>query len=259
MNVTSAARLRARLHELYHGESRRSARFRLWHVLADVGVIAFFIAAPLLRGSDTFLAIDYAIAVVLFLDLAARSAACGNVRSWLREPMVWLDGFILLTLLMPEYLANFGFLRAVKIWTLVHSNLFWRVVGGGRFDETHVEDVTKAAATLATFVFMMTGLVYSWFLGHPGLNGYIDALYFTMTTLTTTGYGDITLPGATGRLLSIIMMFAGIGLFLRLVGAVLRPRKVRFQCHSCGLQRHDLDAVHCKACGTLLNIPNDED
>jgi hypothetical protein len=24
---------------------------------------------------------------------------------------------------------------------------------------------------------------------------------------------------------------------------------------TCGLQRHDSDAVHCKACGTVLNIP----
>jgi voltage-gated potassium channel len=32
---------------------------------------------------------------------------------------------------------------------------------------------------------------------------------------------------------------------------------VRFACPSCGLQRHEADAVHCKACGTQLNIPDD--
>ncbi|MET0528374.1 MAG: ion transporter, partial [Microvirga sp.] len=25
----------------------------------------------------------------------------------------------------------------------------------------------------------------------------------------------------------------------------------------CGLQRHDRDAVHCKACGTTINIPDE--
>ena len=30
---------------------------------------------------------------------------------------------------------------------------------------------------------------------------YLDALYFTVTALTTTGFGDITLPGTTGRLI----------------------------------------------------------
>jgi len=259
MLLRNRVRAQARLHELYHGESRRSARFQFWHVLADLALIVFFVAAPALRDSDSFILIDYGIAGLLAVDLAARSYASGNMRCWLRNPLVWIDAFILLTLLMPEYLANFGFLRAIKIWTLVHSHLFWRAVGAGRFDDTYVEEVTKAAATLATFVFMMTGLVYSCFHGSPGLNSYLDALYFTMTTLTTTGYGDITLPAPWGRVVSIVMMLAGITLFLRLGQAVVRPRKVRFPCHSCGLQRHDLDAVHCKACGTLLNIPNDED
>jgi voltage-gated potassium channel len=43
------------------------------------------------------------------------------------------------------------------------------------------------------------------------------------------------------------------------VQAVFRPHgKVRFPCPRCGLQRHEPDAVHCKACGLILAIPNDE-
>ena len=103
----------------------------------------------------------------------------------------------------------------------------------------------------------MTGFVYAGFLGHPGLGSYIDALYFTVSTLTTTGYGDVLLPGAWGKVLSIVTMLAGVTLFFRLGQALLKPRKVRFPCPTCGLIRHDPDAVHCKACGTLLCIPND--
>jgi hypothetical protein len=44
---------------------------------------------------------------------------------------------------------------------------------------------------------------------------------------------------------------------LRLAQALFRPRKVRFPCSSCGLQRHDPDAVHCKACGVVLAIPDE--
>ena len=51
-------------------------------------------------------------------------------------------------------------------------------------------------------------------------------------------------------------MIAGATLFLRLGHALFRPRKVRFPCPACGLSRHDPDAVHCKACGELLNIPD---
>ena len=29
------------------------------------------------------------------------------------------------------------------------------------------------------------------------------------------------------------------------------------KCPACGLMRHDIDAVHCKACGQILNIPDE--
>lgn len=52
-------------------------------------------------------------------------------------------------------------------------------------------------------------------------------------------------------------MFFGVTLFLRLAQVLFRPVKVRHPCLHCGLQRHDPDAVHCKACGNLLNIPDE--
>ena len=60
-------------------------------------------------------------------------------------------------------------------------------------------------ATLVTFVFVITGFVYATFAGRTeDLHGYIDALYFTVTSVTTTGFGDVTLPGTWGKLLTIV-------------------------------------------------------
>lgn len=77
--------------------------------------------------------------------------------------------------------------------------------------------------------------------------------------MTTTGYGDILLPGLWGKLTSVVIMLAGVTLFIRLGQAIFRPHKVWHPCPQCGLQRHDPDAVHCKACGYMLNIPNPDD
>ena len=170
--------------------------------------------------------------------------------------MVWLDLFVLATLLAPMWLFNLAFLRVLRLWTLVHSEFFWTTVGR-RYDDTRWEPVIRAVAALFTFVFVVTGFVYTIFAGrHDGIAGYVDALYFTVATLTTTGFGDIVLPGALGKLISIVTMIAGITLFVRLAQAVFRPNKVIFPCPSCGLNRHDPDAVHCKACGQTLNIPD---
>ena len=246
------------LRALYHGNSITAVRFRTAWIMLDLAIIAFFIAEPLILDSPFFLAVDYAIAALLGVDLAFRIYAWVGPGPWWRRISVWVDVFELLTLLFPEALFNLGFLRVLRLWTLVNSEVFWDTVAR-RYDDTRVEDVTRAAATLLTFVFIVTGFVYTSFVGRTeGLSGYVDALYFTITSLTTTGYGDILLPGTWGRVLSIITMLAGITLFVRLAQALFRPHKVRYRCQSCGLGMHDPDAVHCKACGVLLCIPNDE-
>ena len=120
------------------------------------------------------------------------------------------------------------------------------------------EAAVRAAVNLAIFVFIMTALVYEAQVGvNDKIVNYVDAMYFTVTTLSTTGYGDITLVGNSGKILAVVIMVFGISLFLRLVQVVLRPPKAEFPCPTCGLRRHDHDAVHCKACGRVLNIPDD--
>lgn len=254
-------RIRARLRALYHGQSRQAVRFRYGVLVIDLAIIAFFVAAPVMRGQNLgwlFYVLDYVIAALLAADLLARAMAWTDIHSWLKRPVVWADLFILATLLFPAWLFNFGFLRVIRLWTLINSDFFWRTVGR-KYDDTHVEDVIKALAALVTFIFVATGFVYTAFVGtHGGLTGYVDALYYTVTSLTTTGYGDILLPGAWGRIVSIIIMLTGVTLFVRLGQTLLRPPKVHHPCPNCGLQRHDPDAVHCKACGQGLCIPNYE-
>ncbi|MCC7267855.1 MAG: ion transporter [Caulobacteraceae bacterium] len=250
------AGLRARLRALYHGHSREAVRFRLSVIALDILIIAFFIGGPFLRGTPLFLPVDYAIAALLALDLVARALAYSTRRRWIAQPIVWVDLFILATLLFPQWFYAFAFLRVLRLWTLFHSDFFWKTVGR-RYNESRWEDVAKSVANLVTFVFVMTGFVYAVFgRRHPDVNGYVDALYFTISTLTTTGFGDITLPGTIGKLIAIVTMVTGITLFVGLAQTLMRPPKVHFPCPTCGLIRHDPDAVHCKACGQILNIPN---
>jgi len=253
-------RLRARLRALYHGSSQVAVRYRLAVLWVDFAIIMFFIAAPLLKdrlAPWAYYSIDYLCAALLAFDLVARGYAYNNWQAWFRRPIVWVDIFVLVTLLAPSWLFNLGFLRILRLWTLLNSEFFWRTVGR-KYDDTRVEEIARALAALITFVFIATGFVYTSFAGrHVNIQGYIDALYFTVTTLSTTGFGDITLPGTWGRLLSIAIMLVGVTLFIRLAQTLIRPHKVRYSCPTCGLNRHDPDAVHCKACGETLCIPDE--
>lgn len=244
-----------RLRQLFHGRSAAALRFQMAAAIIDVLIIAFFIATPLIRDRPAFLWIDYSIAAILVVEIAARMLASSNVLRLLRQPTMLLDLFILATLLAPHWLENFGFLRILRLWSLSQRGWIWAQLRQTRFREW--EDASRAVINLTTFLFVVTGFIYTFFFaGRPGLEGYVDAFYFTVTTMTTTGFGDITLPGIAGKLTSIVVMIVGISLFVRLAQAVFRPAKVTFPCPQCGLQRHEPDAVHCKACGKILCIPD---
>lgn len=250
-------RLRARLRYLYHGHSAEAVRFRLSVIALDVILIGFFLAAPFFRDRLEFLVADYLVAAVLGADLGARALATSNFRRWFWRSAL-LDVVVLMTLLFPLWLANFAFLRVLKLWALVHSEFFWETVAK-RWDDTRWEDTSKAVATLVTFLFLASGLIYALYAGrHEKIDSFLDAFYFTVTLVTTTGLGDIVVDDPLGQLISIVIMISGVTLFVRVAGTILRPYKVRFPCPSCGLIRHEPDAVHCKACGHLVNIPNED-
>lgn len=257
-NPTGFKRLRSTLRLLYHSQSPGAQRFQFAVLVVDLAIIAFFIATPLLRNNDSFLWIDYSIAALLLADLVARALASTDVLRWLRQMPVIVDIFILATLLAPAWLVNLGFLRILRLWTLTRTGTFWRPLrkrGLGLYQES-----IQAVINLLVFLFVVTGFVYTAFANRgtdADIDGYVDALYFTVTAVTTTGFGDIVLPGTGGKLASIAIMIVGISLFVRLAQAIFRPTKVHFTCPQCGLQKHEPDAVHCKACGQLLNIPDD--
>ncbi|MBU3993002.1 MAG: ion transporter [Alphaproteobacteria bacterium] len=247
--------MHALLNELYFGKTRRALKFQSLVLVFDAALIMFFVVSPFLERDATYLVLDYVLAAILGLDLAARATGFGNFKRWLRKPIVWADMAVLASLLVPLWFSSLGFLRILRAWSMFNSGSFWRVIGGGRWRNTQTETIARAAASLIVFVFMMTALVHSAF-ARPGseFSSFTDSLYFTVASLTTTGYGDITLPGTGGRLLSIFIMLVGVSLFLRLVQVAIRPAKITFRCPSCGLMRHEPDAVHCKACGGPLSI-----
>ncbi|RFC62538.1 ion transporter [Fulvimarina endophytica] len=252
---TAIGRLRLKLRALYHGHSDAATRFQAVILIVDLAIIALFVVTPVLRGTEYYLPIDYTVAAILACDLIARATATRNLRRWFRQPFVVLDFVILATLVFPETFINFGFLRIVRLWSLSRSGALWRPLRRSHYAEYELP--MKALVNLVTFLFLATGFIYTFFFRQTsGLEGYLDALYFTVASVTTTGYGDITLDGPGGKLTAIVIMIIGISLFFNLAQAVFKPPKVSYQCPSCGLQRHDPDAVHCKACGEKLNIPN---
>jgi voltage-gated potassium channel len=224
----------------------------------DVTTILFIVATSFLPRSPAFEWMDVIIGLIVLADFSARLLISRTRWRDLLRPTTLADVVAIGSFLAPAVGEQFGFLRILRTLRLLRTyHLMARLRADFPFFRRY-EDLIIASVNLAVFIFIMTGFVYEtqrW--TNTKIGNYIDALYFTIAALTTTGFGDITLTGTLGHLISVIIMIFGVTLFLRLVQVLLRPDKVRFPCPVCGLQRHDRDAVHCKACGTTLNIPDE--
>lgn len=246
------------LRDLYEATTPAAVRFRYGLLAFDLLTVGYIVATSFIPHTRLVGAIDVLLGLVILADFSARLAIS---RGRLRELLyfsTWADVATIISLLAPLLGEGLAFLRVLRTMRLLRTyHLLTRLRADSRYFRKH-EEVILAVTNLAVFIFITTGVVYE--LQHrsnPQIANYADALYFTVTALTTTGFGDITLSGTLGRLISVAIMIFGVTLFFNLARALIAPHKVRFTCPSCGLKRHDVDAVHCKACGKLLNIPDE--
>jgi voltage-gated potassium channel len=196
----------------------------------DLGALAYFLATTFVAPPWTRW-VDLLLGTLLLLEFLGRLAAHRHPMRYLDNAAALIDIVVIVSLFLSALVGNLAFLRVLRTVRLLRS---YNVLGQLKRHFLAVrrnEEVITAALDLAVFMLMVASIVYvTQHAVNPEIANFLDALYFTVTTLSTTGFGDVTLVGWPGRLL---------------------PR--------CGLQRHDRDAVHCKACGGILNISNDED
>lgn len=249
-------RLKTSLNRLYTGGDRTARLFRYGLMSFDMVTIAFFIITTPMAPLPAIYIADAVLGLLILSDLLIRFWIAPNRIRLLRQVYTVADIIVILSLLLAPLIShNFAFLRVLRALRLLHSYHVLRDLRRETSFFRRNEEVILSSVNLGVFIFFTTALVFVLQIDkNPGIDSFIAALYFTVSALTTTGFGDITLIGTVGQLLAVFIMVVGVALFLRLAQAIFRPRKVAHTCQSCGLKRHELDAVHCKHCGETLKI-----
>jgi voltage-gated potassium channel len=93
-----------------------------------------------------------------------------------------------------------------------------------------------AAITSLTVAIVLLGALMMWAFDHGQYPTYGGALWFTLQTVTTVGYGDTTPTSAVGRVVAAFVMLTAIGLVTVVTARVTstfieaaRIRTTRFQ------------------------------
>lgn len=256
--AASSTGARARLQALYFGSSRMATRFRYGLLAFDLLTLCLFLLTSFVHDAWWIVPLDLVFAALITAEFLARLYAEPNRRRHLLSLATLADLAVIASLVVPVMMENLAFLRIARALRVFRSYHLLRDLRSQSSWFRLNEDIIVRTINLAVFIFVVTSAVYvSQHRTNPEIGNYIDALYFTITTLTTTGFGDVVLEGDIGRLLAVLIMVIGVSLFLRLLQALFKPSKVRFECPDCALLVHDIDAVHCKHCGRVLPIENE--
>jgi voltage-gated potassium channel len=78
-------------------------------------------------------------------------------------------------------------------------------------------DAQFRSLTKLALIAITSGTVFYWLV--EGLRP-IDSLYFSVTTLTTVGYGDFSPQTAAGKIFTVVYVLVGVGLLLAFLSRV---------------------------------------
>jgi voltage-gated potassium channel len=152
-------------------------------------------------------------------------------------------------------------LRILRLFRIMHMD---RYVG-----EANILLEVLSSSWRKTLVFIYTVLTLVVIFGTMmyfiegeagGFTSIPQGMYWSIVTLTTVGYGDVTPVTTIGKVIASMIMITGYGIIAVPMGIYFseftrasQRRKQGRGCPSCKLKGHEVDASHCRACGARLD------
>lgn len=214
--------------------------------------------------AELFRQIDTVVVIILIVEFLLRLYAAEDRRKFFTQWYTIIDILAILPTAIGWFLpsAKFAFLKTLKVLRLFRAFRFLRFLETQEFFFGSVADYMLRIMRLLTSVgilfFVTAGLIYTVESSvNDSIQTFGDAFYFTVVTLTTVGFGDITPITEYGKWITTIMILTGIVIVPWQAGQIIRmgvlmQDKKPVICSHCGLKYHDKDASHCKHCGNII-------
>lgn len=170
-----------------------------------------------------------------------------------------------LSLIFPgsHYLLSIRALRLLRIFRifklgqfLKESNILLKALKSSRRKITvFLFFIIITVSIIGSLMFLVEGGVNEKFSSIP------VSMYWTIVTLTTVGYGDITPITGAGKFIASCLMILGYAVIAVPTGIVSSEiagmneikKQTTQHCRTCSKEGHDIDAKYCKYCGDDLS------
>lgn len=264
---------------IYHHDTVPSRNFDLLLILAILASVVV-----IMLDSDAWLHIDHAVALYrmewgfTLLFTAEYLLRLLVVRRPLRYALsVW--GIIDLLSILPTYLSVFvPGAQALLVVRILRVLRIFRILKLTRYvDEGSLllgalwrsrRKILLFVSVLLTIAMIFGALMYLVEGPEYGFNTIPTGMYWAIVTMATVGFGDLAPQTAFGRLITSVLILIGYsiiavptGIYTAELASNMRgardPDEHRDHrgCPSCGLERHDPQALFCRRCGSALAAP----
>lgn len=204
-------------------------RFMVLVILAAVSVTILSTEAAFREGNQQLLiAVEFVFGIIFATEYVARVWAVAEepgdmtpLQARLRfmaSPLALLDLFVVLATLSPFFVSDASILRIVRLLRLAALAKFGRFSRALRelaqaVAERRYELFVTVALAGMLLLFGATALYWAERHAQPEAFGSIPrALWWSIITLTTVGYGDVSPVTGIGKFLASLVAISGIGL-----------------------------------------------
>lgn len=262
---------RKRLNEVIFGTDTPAGKnfdvILIWTIMASVVLVMLAsVQSWWVRYGDLFLALEWFFTGLFTVEYLTRVYCARNRRAYIFsfygivDLLAVLPSYLALIFTGATYLMVIRLLRVLRVFRvlklvryLTDANLLARSLWQARRRIlVFYSGVLVLCVIFGSIMFVVEGPKH-------GFTSIPKSIYWTIVTITTVGYGDITPQSPLGQGIASMAMLIGYSIIAVPTGIVtaelaqeLGREKLVARCHNCGRAGHDIDSEFCKHCGYKL-------
>ncbi|MDP5274478.1 potassium channel family protein [Chengkuizengella axinellae] len=175
-------------------------------ILAIVSVSLTFVT-----NNETFELVDWLIWGVFAVDVSVRFITADKKWEYVKK-----NPFDIIAAIPFD--AIFQFARIVRLFRVIRaiaiaSRLFKPTI----LEIFQINGLNKVVASVFALIFILSIPIA---FVEPSIDSYNDAIWWSIVTATTVGYGDFSPETPWGRMIAVVLMVFGIGLIGMVTGSI---------------------------------------
>jgi voltage-gated potassium channel len=262
---------RRKLHEvIFEADTAAGKAFDVLLILSIFGSVLAVMADSVepirQRHGATLYAVEWFFTLLFTVEYLLRLLCVGRPMRYATSFFGIVDLLAIVptyvSILVPgsQFLITIRILRVLRIFRVLklahyvaEASLLMRAL------RASLRKITVFLFAVLTVVVIFGSLMYLVEGAESGFTSIPKSVYWSIVTLTTVGYGDISPQTNLGQAIASVIMILGYGIIAVPTGIVTvelsaaHRKGVSTQaCPVCAAEGHDPDARHCKYCGARL-------